>query len=253
MQLFVALISWQGQTEAAQHIARIVHPHSDTLVVIYSNVAETPENGPGDWHQTANSQFFGGKFRKALDLHDGGIFLLIHADTDFADWPALLTRCRTLFQDHSDLGIWSPNFTNTYWTNARVHMGDGPGPGLITVAQTDGIVFALSPTVVDRLHSLDYSANHYGWGIDWAATAYCHSRKLLVCRDTRLVVTHPESRGYEFAAAWDQAKSFLTQLTPQESHHLTVLRRHVLTRIRRETPLLRRLLRAAARRLGSGR
>jgi len=250
MQLFVALISWQGQTDAVQRIAKVVHPHADDLVVIYSNAAETPEIGPGNWHQMPNSAFFGAKFRAALDLYSGGVFLLIHADTDFADWPGLLARCRNLFRDHPGLGLWSPDFDQTHWTNARVLFGPGPGPDLLLVAQTDGIVLALAPRVVERLRRLDYSANTLGWGIDWAASAYCHSHNLMVCRDTRMVVTHSTSRGYGFFTAFDQGTAFLGQLTILERHHLSLLQAHVHARIAREHPVPRRILAAIARRLG---
>lgn len=223
-EIHAAIISWEGYGDAARQIAVEVAPAVTSLRVIYSNRAERPETGPGDWIAVSNSAFFGAKFRRAIEAHEGGIFLLLHADTAFSDWPLLVDRCRAVFDRHENLAMWSPDFTHTAFPNSRVKLADGPESGLISVCFPDGIVLAIREDVVRWLKQLDYSENNLGWGIIWAAVAYATTRGLLVCRDANLIVEHEVSRGYDATDAKRQSDRFLSQLSLDEQQQIEHLR-----------------------------
>jgi len=246
-RIHAVIISWEGYGPAARSIAEHVAPSVENLSVIYSNRAETPETGPGDWRSVRNSAFFGAKFRTALDVYQGGILLLFHADTSFSDWPALVDRCRSVFRNHPDLGIWSPDFTHTPFPNSFVRIGDGPEPGLISVGYPDGIIVALREDVVRRLQELDYSKNNLGWGIIWAGVAYSFTHNLLVCRETNLVVEHALGRGYDSEEATGQRELFLSQLTIQERNQVELIRALTNSRIAPVPPLHIRIARRLRR------
>ena len=230
MKLHVVVISWTGKSDNARTIAAAVGGHADDATVVYSNADERDETGPGQWIRLPDSDFYGRKFAAAAQAAGDAALLLIHADTSFADWPGLVGRCRAAFARHADLGFWSPDFTNTPYRFNYVEMLPLPdGDGLVSVAQNDGIVFALSPAVVGRLRQLDFSQNNLGWGIDWAALAFCHANGLLVVRDPTLVVTHPKGSGYGTDAAAAQMRAFLGQLTFAERNQLLLLRTYYLT------------------------
>jgi hypothetical protein len=226
-EIHAAIISWDGYGEKAGRIAAQVAPAVSKVTVIYSNAAETPESGPGDWVAVPNSAFFGAKFRRALDAHARGILLLLHADTGYHDWPGLVDRCREVFAAHPGLALWSPDFTHTSFPNDKVRLAEGPGPGLIQVAFPDGIVLALRQDIVRWLQTLDYSDNNLGWGITWAAVARASTRGFLVCRDTRLVVEHEASRGYDASDAKRQRDMFLSQLTREQKDRIAFLQSRV--------------------------
>jgi hypothetical protein len=217
--LDVVIISWQGQHENAAHIARVLDAQPGLRVaVIYSNAAETPESGAGEWIQVPNSHFFGWKFRRALECvrSDSAAMVLIQADARAADWPGLLSRCAARLRDVPQLGLWTPHIAYTPWIPQRVDIAPVAGTDLMQVARTDGIVLALARPVLDRLRQLDYDANNLGWGIDCIAIAYCFAHGLLVVRDDGHHVDHPRSRGYDERVALAQWRHFLLQMTEPE-------------------------------------
>lgn len=222
----VCIISWGDKGLNAARIAAALESRVAQLSVVYSNPAEAPESGAGIWHQMPNSAFFGAKFAKALaQTPDGHALLLIHADTDFPDWPQLLARCTAAFARFDDLALWSPDFTFTPWRTALVRLFDQPdAPGLVSVIQTDGIITAFSPATVDRLRALDLTDNPLGWGIDWAAVAFAYANGHRVLRDISLRVTHPKSRGYTGAIAARDMAASMAQLTHAERVQIALLR-----------------------------
>lgn len=217
--LDVAIISWQGQHENAAHIARALSGRAHLrVVVIYSNAAEAPETGEGEWLQVPNDHFFGWKFRRALaDVRpDARALVIIQADARSDDWPALLSRCGERFAAMPNLGLWTPHVAYTPWIPRRVDIAPLAGTGLMQVARTDGIVLALSGPVLARLRQLDYEANNLGWGIDCVAIAFSFANGLLVVRDDGDRVHHPRSRGYDSREASVQWRQFLQQMTEAE-------------------------------------
>jgi len=102
---------------------------------------------------------------------------------------------------------------------------------LISVRQTDGIVWAMSERVIDRMRQADYSGNRLGWGIDGMAIAFAYANNMLVLRDTALLVDHPRGQGYGQEEATEQLMWFLNQMTPQEKIQMKI------TRIKKPQPL----------------
>ena len=178
------------------------------------------------WQIVDNSWFFGKKFEHSINSNRGDIFLLIHADADVDDWQELVIRCRSAFAAFADLGVWAPNIDYTPWTSNRTSIGMLTGEHEI-VAQTDGIVWALSCLVVERLKKFDYTNNNLGWGIDWAAIAFAFANRLLVLRDHSIHVRHPKGTGYQHERANLQMRGFLQQLTLQERLILVLLERSI--------------------------
>lgn len=233
--IHVFIIGWEGKLDRARDIAAAIVPFIPRVTVVYSQASETDVDGPGEWLRVPNADFFGKKFSRCLDAFTGGTFLLIHADTDFHDWGQLVRRCVAAFAELPNLGVWSPEISHTWWRTSTVELLPVSGmPGLISVAQTDGIVFALAPRVVDRLRQFDYSVNNLGWGIPLAAVVYARTAGLMICRDMTLSVSHDTSRGYRDEAAAAQMRAFQEQFTLVELDQLILLRSYATTRRREE-------------------
>ena len=229
--LHVNILSWVGFEEKARIIEDAVRPHADQVSVVYS-VPDNPPDIPTSWTTVDYECFFGCKFRHALDLHDTGVMLQIQADAHIDDWAHLIARCRKAFDTISDLGVWGPDVDYTMFTTDKVRISDfDTANSLVSVRQTDGIVWAMSEPVISRLRKADYSANRLGWGIDSMAIAFAYANNMLVLRDTSLLVHHPKGKGYGREEAAEQFSSFLEQMTPQERIQMTI------TRVKKSSPL----------------
>ena len=247
LRVHAVIIGWEDKNDRARAIAALLEPVVSKLTVVYSNAAETDLTGPGDWLRVPNADFFGRKFYRAIEAFDGDIFLLVHADTDYADWPALVRRCTHCFTALPQLGVWSPDFTYTPYPTIDVALLPLPLEGLVTVAQTDGIVFALSAPVVDRMAQLEEKGNNLGWGIDRAAAACARTTGRLVVRDQTLLVRHDISRGYMGEAAGEQMWAYLAQLTLAERDMLLMSQSHFRAQRHDRTSRYQRLRRFLGR------
>lgn len=167
--------------------------------------------------------YYGGKCAKALEFNTADIHLQIQADASCADWAGLVRRCRTVHTEIPAVGVWAPEVDYTFWHSSSVTLSRWKTGELRVVAQTDSIVWSLSRQVVSRLRVLDFTANTFGWGIDWAAVAYALSHGLLAVRDPSVQVHHPRGTGYDSDLAARQMQLFLEQLTPQEGAVQTAL------------------------------
>ena len=211
--IHAVIISWEGQNDRALAIARALEGSVGKLTVIYSNTAGDRETGPGTWMQVPQSWYFGRKFAAALDLVTRSeIQLQIQADVSYDAWPALAEDCARAFAQHPRIGVWTPELSWTPWPTPVVEEGPLDDSGLIRVAQTDGVVWAIAPAVLDQLRPLDYEVNNLGWGIDWVAVSHARKLGLDVVRDPRHLVQHPEARGYHGGEAAQHMKGFLAQL-----------------------------------------
>ncbi|MFW2545256.1 glycosyltransferase [Primorskyibacter sp. 2E107] len=232
--IHAVIISWEGQYEQALDIARQLEGAVDRMTVIYSNIAGTPETGPGTWVPVPQSWFFGRKFRAALNIvAPGEIQLQIQADVSYDDWPGLVRDCAAAFEAHPGVGVWAPDLTWTPYPTKDVAEGPLSGSDLMRVAQTDGVVWAFGPRIAERMRALDYERNNLGWGIDWVAIAYARQGGQHAVRDTKHCVTHPESRGYHGGVAAQHMKSFLAQLP--EAMQADILTLHARLQDRKKT------------------
>lgn len=223
--LHVNILAWVGYEEKARAIEKAVSGHADQVSVIYS-VPEDAGIIPDTWTPVDYECFFGCKFGKAVSIHSGGVLLQIQADAFVDDWGHLISRCTEAFRTIPDLGVWGPEVDYTMWSLDRVYISDfDPARSLVSVRQTDGIVWAMSNRVVQRMRQADYSANRLGWGIDSLAIAFAYANNMLVLRDTSITVDHPRGKGYGRDEAADQLDEFLTQLTPQEAIQMKITRK----------------------------
>lgn len=227
-QIHAFIISWENQEANAQKIALSIEGLVSNLTIIYSHSNESTQVGPGNWVKTPNSFFYGKKFSKALQLHDEGVLLIIHADAQATDWPKLISRCQAAFASHPQLGVWAPRHTATPWQWDNVCLGDLFSQELQAVAQTDGIVVAYAEPVIKRLKQLSYERNHYGWGIDWAAVSFSYCNNLSVLMDPGLLIDHPFTSQDQYSDdASNQMKEFFEQLTTQERIMQSLLENHI--------------------------
>ncbi|KAJ57499.1 hypothetical protein ACMU_03050 [Actibacterium mucosum KCTC 23349] len=218
------LIAWNDKIEDARAIGAQLLPVVDRLTTVWSDPGHKDQTGPGEWIRTSHKEFFGPKMAVALEACHGDILLLVHADTHCDDWAKLVAACRNDFANLSELGVWSPVIRDTYWHQEDVLVGSIRGhPQLRSIAQTDGIVTAFGPHVVERLKALDCRSNNLGWGIDHAAVAFTRVSNGFVVQNQDVVVLHELGSGYDNSEASVQMRRFLGQLTPQEQDQIAML------------------------------
>ncbi|MCW1933136.1 glycosyltransferase [Pararhodobacter zhoushanensis] len=231
LRIHAAIISWDGLGAQAAGIADALDGVVDKLSVIYSNASNRRETGAGDWHRVSHDWYFGLKFEQSIILNPAEhALLVIHADAAYHDWPALVARLRLALETSEDLGLWAPDLDNTPWPSTLVGEDSVGDSGLLAVEQTDGVVLALTPPVLARLHDLDFHENKFGWGIDWAAISYCRTQGLSVLRDTTVKIEHAPGRGYDDELAEYGADLFIAQLTDDERLWLTEARARLTRR-----------------------
>jgi hypothetical protein len=222
----VYVISWSGQHARAASIAEALTGQVDRVTIIHSDEHEFKPTDDLRWIVVPNDWFYGRKFRQAIADFRGDVMLHITADVTCLDWKHLINRCELAFERLPGLGAWSPSIDYSYWTIAKNIIANLSIPSMHAVTRTDSIVWAMSRGVVDRMKLFDYEANNLGWGIDRAATVYCHTSNRLVIVDSSVAVTHPTGTGYSMSDAAAQSEVFLEQLTLQEKLQLIMLRRH---------------------------
>lgn len=217
--------------DAAAAIARAMTDCADETLTLYSNAAERAETGPGLWIAEPQQHYFGHKFHTLLHrMNREHALLLVQADATSDNWPRLVRRYRQLLRADPPPGLWAPGIDHTAFPNCFAL--DGPkSDGLLPVLQTDAVVLGLHPAVLCRLRQLDYAGNNLGWGIDWAAIAYCRLHGLRILRDLTESVHHPPGRGYDEHSAQEQMRAFLGQLTPDEAAALNTARAAITSNI----------------------
>lgn len=223
-KLHCIIISWGEYYANSAQISAAIADYVDGLTVIYSNESNSGQAGDGKWIRVPDDWFYGRKFERALkEVREDEAMLLIHADAHYDDWPGLAQACRSTLSSIAGVGVWAPAISETPWTEMRVNVAALEGSGLNFVAQTDGVVFAYSSSVLERLRILDYSMNNLGWGIDWIAICSSYVNNLFVVTDQSLTVEHAAGQGYLREDALAQMDVFLRQMTPQESLMYVIL------------------------------
>ena len=210
------IISWNGMQQKAAHIATCLAGAVDHLTVIYSNASGCAESGAGEWVMVDNDHYYGRKFATSLKLMRGDINLQIQADAESDDWPALIADCRAAFSSIADLGVWAPEIDWTPFPTQYTRIAVAGGGRYVFSANTDGIVWAMSPEVSERMNRLEYEHNNLGWGIEWTAIVYSYTHAKLVITDRNCSVRHIKGSGYSRDLAATQMAEFFKQLTPAE-------------------------------------
>ena len=216
--LHVNIISWGTYAERAALIARDVIDVAQQVSIVYSHDRPPVASDCVQLVETSAGDFFGRKFHKAIGLNVCEVMLQIQADAVCDDWSALVKACREDFNTVETLAVWGPNVSWTPYPTELVRVETATRRnGLVSVVQTDGIVWALRAPVIERLGALDYSANNLGWGIDWCAVCFAYANSWLVARNLSHVVSHEKARGYDGRQAAAEMRAFLKQQTPRES------------------------------------
>lgn len=226
------IISWPGQHENAAAIAKSLGDAPSRLSIVYSD----PDTLPACLSEYSvirrdNRLFWADKFQACLEhCADDEIMLVIHADCRCDDWPGVIQRCKAGFARFAELGIWAPKLTGTPWRLQRTRIRRISGTAYSVVAQTDGLVFALSPTLYPRMKQADYTNNLYGLGIDWLFLCAAYAGGMTAITDEAITVHHPITRGYSTKEARAQKRAFLKQLSDEEQRAYRRLKAHMRPR-----------------------
>lgn len=198
-------------------IASAVLATANATTVVYSDPDETRvPKFPCNALRRPNTLMWEDKFRAALLACKSDILLIIHADCESDDWSAVPTACRRAFTDVTRTGVWAPLIDGTIHNINKVQVNDLAGTPYALVTQSDGIVFAMSRPILERMKKADLTKNPYGWGIDTMVNCCCHALGLFSIIDRDTAVHHPWGAGYERDKAMAGMKVFLQQLTPEE-------------------------------------
>lgn len=231
--IHVFIISWKGQHDRAAHIAQSLSDRLNKISIVYSDPDEVDFSTlTCQLIRRDNALFWSDKFTACLDYcNPDDIMLVIHADCSCEDWGQLLAKCRDAYDRIDDIAIWSPKLRGTPWRLERTRLRRIDGSDCIMVAQTDGLVFSLSPAITQRMRDADYSQNILGHGIDWLFICAAYARDQIAVVDESILVRHPLSRGYSTHEARAQKIAFLEQhLTTEELAAHVRLRRLMLPR-----------------------
>lgn len=175
----------------------------------------------------SDEHYFGMQMEVAFRMFDGDIFIGIAGDAVCGDWKNLVETCVERFETVPYIGVWSPEIDNTGWSTERVSIGQIEQSELHVVCQTDAIVWAMRPQIVDRLRRMDFQINNFGWGVDWAAIVIAYSQGGVAVRDKKVAIHHPIGKSYSAGQAESQMVVFLDQLDPHERALLAMLNRSV--------------------------
>jgi hypothetical protein len=216
MKIFI--ISWKGQHEKASKIAESISNVDKNVTIIFSDPDQNfTFNNSFNVIRRPNNLFWEDKFKSCLDSADDGGILIIHADCDCNDWSFLVKRCNDVINKHIDLGVWAPEIDGTFYNLCASEIFKIKNSKLVIAALTDGIVFYISPFIVNRMRQISYGNNKFGWGIDGLFCSASHINNKLVVIDTSINVLHnSKTTGYDKKLAYLGKSDFLKQFSTRE-------------------------------------
>lgn len=220
--------SWNGRHQEARVIADALSKEC-FVTVVHTEPDEHswPQRGPARWLAVPDDHYFGLKLKRALDEFSGDVFMHVMTDVTCEDWPALVRRCRQVFEQIPELGIWTPQVTGreSPWDFAKTTLHAWPEMGLYLTTQTDQLVWAMHRDVANRMRQLDFSKTNLGWGCDLAAATYCHTHHRLVAQDMNVAIFHDHGTRYSWDKAGEEMWAFLAQLSMPEKMSYEMVRR----------------------------
>jgi len=84
-------------------------------------------------------------------------------------------------------------------------------------SKIEGFCFLCRTSILRKMYPIDYSANQYGWGLDWGMIEIAKRNKLRTVVDDRVIVYHPRSLyPINEKIALKQMMAFLKNLKKQE-------------------------------------
>jgi hypothetical protein len=227
--LNIFIISWQGQHENAILISKQILRTNSKATIVYSD--PDPKfvlSAPCESIRRSNELFWEDKFKTCLDSTGNNGMLVIHADCNCEDWGFLVKRCININQRVKNIGVWAPKIDGTFWNLKVSGIAKIEKFDLVISALTDGIVFYLSPKIIERMQQFKYGNNKFGWGIGNAFCVTSFVSNKLVVIDTAVNVFHPQKRGYDSLQAKKLKNTFINQFSLQERLQYELLRKYVL-------------------------
>lgn len=215
MKLKAVVLGWEGKEERARAIATHLRDHADGVRLIYSTRGSDIVIPGVEGIRVPSEAYFGGKFAHSIRQWGDEAMLLVHADTSAPDWREVVAACRRALSS-PPIKLWSPEIDVTAWPTTLVQFEQSSTSSYVAVAHTDAIVLGLAPDVVQRLRQLDYRANTFGWGVDWAALCYTYANNGIAVRDRSVTIRHDLGSGYSSQEAARQRDVFLQQMTLTE-------------------------------------
>ena len=219
----IFIISWAGQHHNAILIADKLAMDGWSVNIIYSDPDPTLTL-VGPWISTKrpNDLFWADKFKACLENFHSNLMLVIHADTQCDDWSLLVKKCLETMDANSSIGVWAPLIDNTPFHVDKTTIAKIAQTRLHIVCQTDGLIFCLRSSIVDRMRQVNYSKNTYGHGIDFIFIAHTYSSGMLAIVDTSLPIKHASKRGYDSTDATNNMSEFLNEhfTFPEHSQHI---------------------------------
>ncbi len=225
----VFIISWNKQHERAISIYNEISNLKIRTTIIYSD----PEidfrfDSKYKSIKRPNDLFWGDKFKACLDNAGQDAFLVIHADCHCEDWSRLVSRCYDITFNNNQIGVWAPKISGTNYDIKFSQLFKADDDYLIISALTDGIIFYLAPSIINRMQKASYDKNLFGWGIDLLFCTASHVMNKLVIIDKKINITHPISvTGYNKKLASLQMNEFLKQFSNRERIECELLVNHV--------------------------
>lgn len=224
----VFIISWQGQHENAILIYKQISRTNSKVSIVYSDPdPKLVLNAPCELIRRPNELFWEDKFKACLDSTGNNGMLVIHADCNCEDWGFLVNRCININQGVKNIGVWAPKIDGTFWNLKVLGIAKIEKFDLVISTLTDGIVFYLSPKIIERMQQFKYGNNKFGWGIDSAFCATSFVNNKLVVIDTAVNVFHPQKIGYDSLQAKNLKNTFINQFSLQERLQYELLRQYV--------------------------
>jgi hypothetical protein len=224
----IFIISWAGQHENAVHIARQLARKNLKVFIVFSDPdPDLQLEAPCELVRRPDELFWGDKFQACMNACGDDPMLVIHADCTYEDWGQLVDQCHKTVADIPMIGVWAPLVDWVPWTMKMVEIAKLNGTALSIVTRTDGIVFYLSPQIIQRMRLADYADNVYGRGIELMSVAASYARGRIAVIDRSMKVQHPKSTGYPEKEANDQFARFIKQLTPVEEIQRILLSSHM--------------------------
>lgn len=226
--IHIFIISWIGQHENAAAIRRALGSHFENVTIVYSDPDASVSFDTGfDQIRRPSDLYWSDKFETCIDTCQSELMLIIHADCKTHDWLALCQRCCRIMTDNNFIAVWSPRIDGTYFDLAKTKIATIDNSRLSIAAQTDGMVFAVTRPVLQRMRRADYTKNIYGWGINWMICCCAFTMNKLVVIDETFTVVHPQGRGYDSDEAMRMKTEFLKQLTMTEVIQYRLLSGHI--------------------------
>lgn len=215
--MHIFIISWPGVHPKAHLIANALAAQPRKVSIVFSDEdANVFEGVSCEVISRPNHLFWADKFSACLENLQAERMLVIHADCSCENWIDLLEKAESTMNRIPKIGVWAPLIDNSSFGLQRSFIADIANESLKIVSNTDGIIFALEESIIQRMQQADYSENLYGWGIDSMFSACAYTKNLLAVVDTSIEVKHPVSTGYQQQIAYEQWRQFLKQLTTDE-------------------------------------